>query len=334
MDLALGIIPRVMDELPLMAGGTEPESWKIERAARTSTGSIVVSLGPPGRPEALVKLPQTAAARLAIRHEADSLQSIRDEAAGMEWLQLLPEIIAAGTVGDQTFAMYRLLPGTSPRPLFDQRALLESIQTDAAMTIGHLHRLRQESVVVDDRRFTSWVEEPADAVLRALSRRPPGLRHSRAFSRLLDELRSALAGATVSVGWIHGDLWLGNLLVDSASGHLSGIVDWDKASPSELASHDLCHLVVFTRSLLERQDLGGMVTDILNGRHLSHEEEAIFQSGPSSTGTPSLDLRTSLLLYWLRQVALEVEAHRRNELFLYSSLLWESRNIDRVLSAL
>jgi hypothetical protein len=333
MASALEIIPRVVEELPLMAAGTEPASWVVERAARTSTGSIVVSLGPPGRPEALMKLPQTPAARIAVRDETQSLRSVRDEAAGREWLQLLPEIISVGTVGDQAFAMYRLLPGNSPRPPYDQQAL--TIQTDAATTVGHLHRLRQESVVVDDRRFASWVGEPADATLRALSRRPPGLRRSSAFSRLLDELRTALVGATVSVGWIHGDLWFGNLLVDSASGHLSGIVDWDKASPSELASHDLCHLVVFTRSLLERQDLGGVVTDILTGRrHLSLEEQAIFQSGPSSTGTTTLDLRTSLLLYWLRQVALEVEDHRRNELPFHSSLLWESRNIDRVLSAL
>jgi aminoglycoside phosphotransferase len=334
MDFALEVIPRVVNELPLAGAGWEPESWVVDRAARTSTGSIVVTVGPVGKPEVLVKLPQTAAARLGIEHETESLRSITYEAAGTEWLKLLPEVIAAGTLASQAFTIYRLLPGISPRPIFDQQTLVESVQSHAATTIGGLHRLRQQSVKVDDQRLTAWVEEPADAVLRALSRRPPGSKRSSAFSRLLDELRGALSGATVSVGWIHGDLWLGNLLVDSAKGHLSGIVDWDKSAPSALACHDLCHLVVSTRSLLDRKDLGGVVSDILKGRRLSYEEQKIFESGPTSAGVTSLDLRTSLLLYWLRHVALEVEAHRRDETSLATALLWETRNIDRVLSAL
>ncbi|MEX2554362.1 MAG: phosphotransferase [Actinomycetota bacterium] len=52
----------------------------------------------------------------------------------------------------------------------------------------------------------------------------------------------------------HGDLWVGNLLVDG--GRLSGVVDWDAWDPGAVPGADLLHLHATGRRIAERCELG------------------------------------------------------------------------------
>jgi aminoglycoside phosphotransferase (APT) family kinase protein len=57
----------------------------------------------------------------------------------------------------------------------------------------------------------------------------------------------------------HGDLWLGNLLVER--GALSGVVDWDAWHPASLPGTDLLHLVASSRAFATRRSFGELMAE-------------------------------------------------------------------------
>ncbi len=73
---------------------------------------------------------------------------------------------------------------------------------------------------------------------------------------VLREIAHSLRGALRGLPSVlrHGDLWIGNLLVDA--GRLSGVVDWDAWDPGAVPGADLLHLHATSRRIAERCELG------------------------------------------------------------------------------
>jgi hypothetical protein len=58
---------------------------------------------------------------------------------------------------------------------------------------------------------------------------------------------------------VHGDLWLGNVLV--TGGRLSGLIDWDASYPAGLAGSDLLNLLAMDERRRTRREIGELWTD-------------------------------------------------------------------------
>jgi hypothetical protein len=73
---------------------------------------------------------------------------------------------------------------------------------------------------------------------------------------VLRELAHSLRGVLRGLPSVlrHGDLWIGNLLVDA--GRLTGVVDWDAWDPGAVPGADLLHLHATSRRIAERCELG------------------------------------------------------------------------------
>jgi aminoglycoside phosphotransferase (APT) family kinase protein len=185
-----------------------------------------------------------------------------------------------------------------------------------------LHRRSAARVQVDAAVLERWVSGPA-AVLRG-----QGGRGSRGLDAVADELVDALHGRTLTAGWIHGDFWPGNLLV-RPDGTLGGIVDWDAAAPVGLPLHDLLHLLLFTRRLTRRLELGRIVAEQLRAPVWTAHERRVLEADHAAGALPD---RASLLLYWLHHAA----AHTRQQHGARSARyrVWWLRNVEPVLAAL
>jgi hypothetical protein len=174
---------------------------------------------------------------------------------------------------------------------------------------------------VDEALLARWVDAPAQR-LAAVSANAP------AISRLKDELRDALAGRTLTAGWIHGDFWAGNLLVTPNGQTITGILDWDLAGADELPSHDLYNLVLSTEQLVRGGGLGDGVCKRLKGARPYDWEHALLSAYlPFSDAARQ---RASLILFWLRYVATCVEKGPRRAL----SGWWLTKNVEAVLDCL
>ncbi len=301
----------------------------IADAELTSTGVAVVKLAPVQQPPCLVvKVPTTAAALEGLERESAALGALHGDERLGDWRARLPRACAFGTVLDQPFRVDAALPGRPAAERVDGAAAAIRLQEAAAESIHVLHRSTATSVAVDRSLAERWV----DGQLNELSRHA-GIRRRRAWrlGRLRDELYRAVIGQTFSAAWIHGDYWLGNVLVEEGSPKPGGIVDWNDAASGELPLHDLLHLLLYTRRLLTGQELGQIVSRQLVRGEWSGSERRLLERYGSWCHGGALSDRHAVLLYWLRHAALHARQQHDRPGPRYR--LWEWRNVHSVMAA-
>jgi aminoglycoside phosphotransferase (APT) family kinase protein len=301
----------------------------VSSAQATSTGMVIVSMGRTGgAPRFVIKMPMTPQAEEGLHRETRVLTTLHaDERLG-DWRRLIPRPLAEGTTGRWIYRVDRALAGTPAANGVAGAGTLGPLQEKAAETIHLLHRATTRTMHGDRALAERWV----DARLRDLW--PRGLRRGWLRSRcarLRDELRGAVLGRTLRTSWVHGDFWLGNLLVSQREGSIRGIVDWDAASPDELALHDIIHLLLYTRRMATGQELGLIVRNQLREAAWPDDQLALLDRYGDSCHEALSD-RHALLLYWLRQVAAHARQQSRRGGPRYR--LWERRNVQRVLAEL
>jgi hypothetical protein len=326
---ARALVPQILEEhagsLPAGAAGLA-----VTEAEVTSTGMAVLMVsglgeGEPGR--LVIKFALTAQAESGLARERDVLLALHADERLSGFRELIPRSLAQGRAGRLTYRVDSALEGSPPRGGAGSEASLGRWQRAAAEAIHVLHSTTAGPVALDDGRADRWVDAP----LRVLWPRRPrsGWLRSR-VEYLRHELHRAIAGRRLRTGWVHGDFWLGNLLVSTPAG-VRGIVDWDAASCGELAVRDVMHLLLYTRRMATGQQLGRIVGDLLQGEPWSDEERRLLERYASWCHEGALSDRHALLLCWLRQAASHSRQQRRRDL---RYRLWETRNVHRVLAAL
>ena len=138
----------------------------------------------------------------------------------------------------------------------------------ALEAIGELHERTASTAPAADRR-SRWVDRrvaAAAGLAPVVAQRQPGqdLALVAGLERVATDVGAIVDASPLSAGWVHGDYWPANILVDDA-GAVTGIVDWDSAEPDELAAHDVFHLVLYARKLRRHEALGATVADLLGG---------------------------------------------------------------------
>jgi aminoglycoside phosphotransferase (APT) family kinase protein/thymidylate kinase len=318
------LLPAILELHPESLSCPADEA-SVVSAEVTSTGVAVIGVaGAEGAPSVVVKLPLTAEAAAGLRRETAVLAGLASDRRIDGWRELLPRVVAQGTIGTQLYRIDRAIPGT---PVLERRrvagarnALIEA----AADAIATFHAATATTQTADSDTVERWVAANADELRRRFGRSEA---RAVALGHLQDELGQSLLGRSFEMCWIHGDYWLGNTLFTPA-GRLAGIVDWEAAA-LELPLHDLLHLLVSTRRLLCGHELGRIVGDLLSGADWSLEERSLLtRSGRQSPGE-TLSERDALLLYWLRQVAHHARQQSASALARYR--FWEQRNVLPVL---
>jgi aminoglycoside phosphotransferase (APT) family kinase protein len=295
----------------------------------TSTGMVVMSMARTGGPPRFViKMPMTPQAEEGLRRETDVLASLHaDERLG-DWRRLIPRPLTEGTAGRRVYRVDAVLAGTPAAEGWVDEAARRRLLDAAAETIHFLHRTTATITHGDLTLAERWV----DARLHDLW--PEGLRlrwlRSRC-ERLRQELHGAVLGHRLHTSWVHGDFWLGNLLVSQDAESVCGIVDWDAAAPAELALHDVMHLLLYTRRIGTGQELGSIVRNLLRETAWADGELALLERYGTWCHDGALSHRHALLLYWLRQVAAHARQQGRGG---PRYRLWERRNVYRVLAEL
>jgi aminoglycoside phosphotransferase (APT) family kinase protein len=317
------LMPRILADAAATLPATVRRSV-VEGAHLTSTDmGIVVLAGAGGRSSAVVKLPLTAAAARGLARESAALAALHADARLGDWRALLARPLASGFVLGQPYRVDSALPG---RPVTAGDAGRRALEDGALETIHILHRATATHVTGD---AGGWIDSP----LRDLARHgpPPPFLAAR-MQRLRHELHGAVASRTFSAGWIHGDYWPGNLLYAAARERPAGIVDWEAARGPELPVHDVLHLLVSTRREASGEQLGAIVRDQLTEWSWPPRERRLLDRYATWRHDGSLSDRHALLLYWLRQVAMN--ARQRSRVGGLRYRVWETRNVYAVLAAL
>jgi aminoglycoside phosphotransferase (APT) family kinase protein len=193
----------------------------------------------------------------------------------------------------------------------------------ATEVIRDLHARTREQTLLDSAAMEAWVHAPLRRLEQFAAGRPKPNRLLDAVWRLREELTAVLTGRTVHTCWIHGDFWPGNLLASPPSAHVTGIVDWDQASPRQLPLHDLIHLHLLARRLARGGELGDIVVHALRN---GIDETLGVAAGEVAAWLDGIPQRTALLLYWLRHILLFIDSEGDHD-----NPRWLRGNVERVL---
>lgn len=323
------LVPTIRAEL----AERDPEAARWTIAGIRPGEPVLVSLAAAsGALVAVVRVARTPAGRRGLDRAAAALSAI-PSVVPAEAGTILP-ILLGGSVDDGLqWLAERSLPGVSASTLRQDPARRRRTVDAIVRAVAPIHAATTEVTVGDDLART-WILDRAAVVAGAM---PGESLAGDAVRRLGDDLAGRLVGRQLAVGWIHGDLWAANVLVDPL-GAVRGIVDWDSSGPHELALHDRLHLALTTRRRAERRHLGPVLADLLESGRWADDDRAALGLGPTDAvdadrpvaSLGGLDAISALWLYWLRFVEVNLARHPD----LVDERAWLGANLKRVIACL
>lgn len=300
------LLPAVLGALQavgLVAGA----DWTARDVHRSDTGVAIVPIGPPDGPaQLMIKFADTGPALDALRAQQLRLAGLHADPRLAGWAAMAPRVLHAGLAEAIPYFVETALPGLPASRLVRDTQVRERLLPMAAELIADLQARSGTPGRVDDALLEDWVERPLRAVATTLERRGGAAGDGRdahgALKMLGKELRTALAGRDVTIGWMHGDYWPGNILATPDGRRITGVIDWDLSSATQLGLHDPVLLIMMTRRLTTGLELGEIVGGLLTDAPLQPVERATFAAAGIQPPAWQRQRRETVLLAWLRFV--------------------------------
>jgi aminoglycoside phosphotransferase (APT) family kinase protein len=321
-------VARILPRVAPLPGLADPATWTTQYLVHTVNDVMVVALGVPGEPPAgILKLAETSSAVESLQRQKSALQALQSDSRLADWRSLLPTLLAEGMTENCPFIVERMMPGVESRLLIAEPDVRDRLLTTAVASIGELHLRTVRLLRVDGATLKAWIDEPLDRLGGAVASGANLTGHKLALDRLAVQLHAALEQRQVAVSWVHGDFVPGNILATPDGSTLTGIIDWELATPADLPLLDVIQLLVSTRTHVQQRELGYILPELLNGDAWTAHERGLLAAAQQRLPGEPIDLRTLLLLSWLRHVDANLSkstryAHHR---------LWMTRNVNAVL---
>ncbi|MDQ6614885.1 MAG: phosphotransferase [Actinomycetota bacterium] len=323
-------IAAIVAGLEVGGDGHVPLGWTSRSLVRTVSDKTVVMVGQPrSRPAAVVKLPGTATAAASLRMHSDLVRGLHDDPRLSSWRHLLPQVMASGTTGGTSYVVERAFEGVEASQFLDAPSRRRTVLGASVRAISELHRRTLSTEVVDD----AWLDRHIDVPLAsigslALTLSPSARRAS--LDAVAAELRGALAGQAMPRSWVHGDFSANNIVVSARGNEVVGILDWERARPDDLPWLDPLHLLLTTRSVVTRRELGDTVCRVRAGGGWSPDERAVLELAPRELVPETLDIRPMALLCWLRHIESNLTKCTR----FGRHRIWLRHNVEDVLASM
>jgi aminoglycoside phosphotransferase (APT) family kinase protein len=303
----------------------KPGRWAVLRTTRSETDATVAVLGRNGKEEIVLKFVGTSALAARLEHEASILARL-EGAIGDNGSPLVPKLIAAGELDGTHYLATHALRGRTARSLEANSTAQFQAQGAAARSISTFHAALGSKRSIDADQVATW-SAPALEVIQTTLGLSNG--HVAPLDAVRDTIVVGLTGRRLGVGWVHGDYWLGNVLVTPAGRRVTGIVDWDSAGDSDLQLLDLLHLLLYSRVTSARTQFGDVVSELAGGGSWTpHEQRILRRTAPEVLGDEEL-LAAALRLCWAQHVAANFD---QSPAYATSSI-WLRRNVRQVLES-
>lgn len=324
----LNLVPGLLNNVKVAGDMPSPAAWTEFHILPTTTDMTVVTLGSADAPAvALLKLPRTDAAWQNYLTQLRVLSALRENPNLQGFSRLLPFVIASGSYANRRYAIEQMLAGVDTLPLLGDPSKFATLLAVAAEAIKELHQATAEIKTVDSTLLGKWVDARLDILSQVYRKRKPGLVSSAVLRKLRDQMHDELTGHTVTVSWIHGDYWPGNLRTTPDGAQIAGILDWELASANELPMLDVMLLIITFRMAVDRLGMGDVIRRLLLDESWLPCESAILLQARRDYSTDSISNRTLILLTWLRHVSDELLKSSH----LATHWLWLAKNIEEVL---
>jgi hypothetical protein len=320
-----------LDLLAREEGDPAASRWQVQRMLPTLSESVVVLVGPPGQgPDVIVKVAGGPDGNGPLEHEKGALRALHADSRLERLHHLIPVMRDEGVLEGRQYLVETVVQGVAADSVLRAGARNGETLAAAARTIAALHdATRSEPEPLDERALERWIDEPVAVIGGVTAYRPHAGASSAALARVSEAAHQAFIGKAVARSWVHGDYVPANIFVTPDGRRVAGIVDWEAAVPDGLPHLDVVDLLLSTRVLARRRELGQVVRELLTEPRLDDSERAALELAWQDLPGDSLDLRSLILLCWLQVASATLVRSDRYQ----RSRLWLALNVESVLRA-
>jgi aminoglycoside phosphotransferase len=318
--------------LPSMVNGALPHNWRSQHVLGTVNDLTLVAIGPAGGPAThLVKLAKSDQAAVCLANQKNAIRLLRCDERLAEWRHFIPDILGDGHLAGRYYLVEQIIPGQNGRVLLNQKNGPEKLISVAVGAIMQLHQRTLVERQVNPTDLNVWIDQRLAALQSLTIPSVQAAVYGAQLDRLSVQLHQALEGRSLPLSCIHGDFTPDNILIDPIQGEITGIVDWDMAAGQEHPMIDLVHLLLSTRLLLDKRELGDIIHPLLAGQKTwNNSESNILERAQCQLPGARVEMRTLLLLTWLRHVTSNLAKSPRYR----TNWLWLTKNVHAVIRSL
>ncbi len=318
------ILPGILQTIPVHESHPQPETWRNIYPVPTVNDQQVFFIGPPGQlPFAAMKVSISQKAVRAIKNEVEIIESLQNDFRLSGWNGLVPRILIKGQISNQFYLVEGILPGVTAAKLLVDGSDRTRISKPAIIRISQFHQRTAIAREIDFADFQRWVYQPISVIKRVTT---------NAFVRnRLDIIENLLAmellGRYAHLSRIHGDFAPGNILMTRDGQSVTGIVDWELSEKENLPMIDIYMLLLSSKMILEKRELGDLVSAIILGEEWTSAEKALIDYAKQFQRGDEFSQDSLLLLLWLHHVATNISKSSRYQ----RQKRWISDNIYPVI---
>jgi O-antigen/teichoic acid export membrane protein len=327
----VNLLPEILQSIPCQEGYPNPETWTKLHQIPTVTDMQVYFLGSPGMiPVAVLKLARTEKGLKSAIRENEVLEELHSDPRLGGFAKLIPKLLIKGEIENQMYVVEQIIPGITAFDFFHRRMRCAHIQAEAIAWITEFHKQTTCFKDVGPSQLIHWIDEPILTVKKSLASISALENHRLALDRLSSRLYAAFSGRHLPVSWIHGDFFPGNILVTPDGKHVTGFVDWESAQKENLPFLDLCMLLVTTRMIVQKKEMGPVINAMLLDKQWAPNESGFWEWSHQLWDCDLPDRQAVVLLCWLHHIANNIMKSTRY----HNHRLWVFNNIETVLQEL
>ena len=237
----------------------------------------------------------------------------------------VPRILKSGKFQNYTYYCEEKLPGvTIDIPISKMDELVEK----ATDFITKFHQETAQPITIDEAHFKRLFA-------REISRLSPYLSsdYQAKLNQIERSLKQSLLGKPFKTVWFHGDYNVENVLFDTKTWQITGIIDWDLSRDEGLPLLDILYLLTYKESLITKQN----VVDIFKNKLLTFgfngQQQEIIDKYLQSLGISDELIKPLLIMFCINNIS---QRYRKElcDIDLPDRKNWKNENVYSVIDAI
>lgn len=278
-------------------------------------GKVILSVGYTSKlyGEKIVVLPLNLTTLERRRHEARILEALHHK--NLHISSLIPKFYLEGNLYRQVYLVQEEMPGVSidaPVPL------LNEITWRAVQVLIDFHVDTANETTLGDDLFYKLFSKPLHRIIDKL-----GPCATTLINSIENILREQLWEKRIKTVWLHGDFKIENVLINSKSLEVCGIIDWDLSQEEGFPLLDLLYLITYNRVIREKKAVEDIFLDTIIQKNFSEFEKHIFEAYIHLVGLEPNFIDILITMFWVYHIAYRIKIDS-----------WPDKSVEKILYVL
>lgn len=260
-----------------------------------------------GKPNTLIILTKDVVVKMPLDRESEGRCSVNNEMLksliSTSITVFVPQSLDAGIFEEKKYYIESRLPGSAiDLPLSN----IDEMVGKAADFIMRFHRETAKDIVIDRSSFKHLFGHYFDRLYPYLNDE-----YKTKLLKIESRIKGELIGESFKIVWFHGDYKAENVLFDTKSWEIRGVIDWDLSKIEGLPLLDILYLLFYRQYTLTKRSVADVLKDMFSGTSFEDAEEKIIRKYCSAIGINS-DFRQSLLImFWIHHVSVRYSVNNK-----------------------